>query len=263
VQIPRHRLVTALVLPLLWSCAGRAAAQDEMPPQEHYGLRLEYREYRPTATGDLQMGANGEQGTLLDIVDDLGIQDERTWDARVTLKFKVAHKLRGGYMPIDYSGDQAAPRNFTFKDTTYFRDDRVATTIKGTLWSGDYEYDFYHGEHGFIGALLGARILDHDIVLVDVDAAVRETHSEVTVLPLLGVQGRGYAGRLSLEAEFGGLSIGSQGSYYEFEAAARLHISDRLAAMGGYRLLKVKAEEQPDLFELRMSGWQFGLELSL
>jgi len=261
--MPRHRLVSALVLPLLLSCAGRAAAQDETTGPERYGLRLEYREYRPTATGDLQMGANGEAGTLLDIVDDLGIQDERTFDARVTLKVKAKHKLRGGYMRIDYSGDQDAPRNFTFKDTTYFRDNRVATSIKGTLWSGDYEYDFYRGERGFIGGLLGARILDNDIVLVDVDAAVRETDSKVSVLPVLGVQGRGYAGKLSLEVEFAGLSTGSLGSYYEFEASARLHISDRLAAQGGYRLLKAKAEEELDLFELRMSGWQFGLELSL
>jgi len=261
--MPRHPLVSALVLPLLLSCAGRAVAQDETPAAERYGIRLEYREYRPTATGDLQMGANGEEGTLLDIVDDLGIQDERTFDARVTLRVKAAHKLRAGYMPIDYSGDQAAPHNFTFKDTTYFRDDRVATSIKGTLWSGDYEYDFYRGEHGFIGALLGARILDNDIVLVDVDQALRETDSKVSVLPAIGVQGRGYAGRLSLEVEFAGLSIGSQGSYYEFEASARLHISDRLAAQGGYRVLNLKAEDEPDLFKLRMSGWQFGLELSL
>src|SRR6185436_7875120 len=187
-KMPRHPLVSALVLPLLLSCAGRAVAQDETPAAERYGIRLEYREYRPTATGDLQMGANGEEGTLLDIVDDLGIQDERTFDARVTLRVKAAHKLRARYMPIDYSGDQAAPHNFTFKDTTYFRDDRVATSIKGTLWSGDYEYDFYRGEHGFIGALLGARILDNDIVLVDVDQALRETDSRVSVLPVLGVQ---------------------------------------------------------------------------
>jgi len=42
--MPRHRLVSALVLPLLLSCAGRAAAQDETTGPERYGLRLEYRD---------------------------------------------------------------------------------------------------------------------------------------------------------------------------------------------------------------------------
>jgi hypothetical protein len=261
--MPRRPRVPTLVLPLLLSLAGRAAAQNEGPAAENYGLRLEYREYRPTATGDLQMGANGEEGTLLDIVDDLGIQDERTFDARVTLKVKTAHKLRGGYLPFDYNGDLSAPHNFTFNGSTYFRDDRVATSIKGTLWSGDYEYEFYHGEHGFAGALVGARVVDRDIVLVDVDQALRETDSTVTPLPVIGIQGRGYAGRVSLEAEFAGLSLGSQGSYYEFETSARLHISDRLAVQGGYRILNLKEEDNADLFKLRMSGWQFGLELSL
>ena len=127
----RLPLVPALVLPLLGWFPAAAAAQDETPPQEKYGLRLEYREYRPTATGDLKMGAGEEEGTLLDIVEDLGIQDERTFDARAIFKVKTKHKLRAGYMPIDYSGDQDAPRNFVFKSTLYFRDDRVVTTHEG------------------------------------------------------------------------------------------------------------------------------------
>lgn len=259
----RLPLVSALVLPLLAGLPAAAAAQDDTPPQEHYGLRLEYREYRPTATGDLQMGANGEEGTPLDIVDDLGIQDERTFDARAIFKVKTRHKLRAGYMPIDYGGDQDAPRNFTFKDTTYFRDDRVVTTMKGALWSGDYGYEFYQGPHGYVGALLGARIMDVDIVLVDADTAERETDSPFSPLPVIGIEGRAYAGKLSLEAEFAGLSVSSLGSYYEFEGSARFHISDRLAVQGGYRLLSAEHKDEPDLFKLRMSGWQFGLELSL
>jgi hypothetical protein len=259
----RFPLVPALVLPLLAGFPAAAAAQDDMPPQEHYGLRLEYREYRPTATGDLQKGSITEEGTLLDIVEDLGIQDERTFDARATFKVKTKHKLKGGYLPIDYAGDQDAQRNFTFKDTTYFRDDRVATTIKGSLWSADYGYEFYQGTHGFVGALLGARIMDVDIVLVNVDTAQREIDSGTSPLPIIGIEGRGYAGKLSLEAELAGLSVGSLGRYYEFEGSARFHLSDRLAVQGGYRIFSAEVKEDPDLFKLRMSGWQFGLELSL
>jgi hypothetical protein len=57
--------------------------------------------------------------------------------------------------------------------------------------------------------------------------------------------------------------VGSLGRYYEFETSARFHISDRLAVQGGYRLFSIDTEEEPDVFKLKMSGWQFGLELSL
>ena len=52
--MPRLPFVPALALPLLALSAGGAAAQEETPPPERYGLRLEYREYRPTATGNVQ-----------------------------------------------------------------------------------------------------------------------------------------------------------------------------------------------------------------
>jgi hypothetical protein len=256
-------VVPVLIVPLVALIPTAVSAQDETPPPERYGLRLEYREYRPTATGQVQKGANGEEGSLIDIVDDLGIQDKRTFDARVTLKIKTGHKIRGGYMPLDYHGDQGAPRNFTFKNTTYFRADRVVTSLKGTLYSGDYQWEFYRGERGFLGALIGARVFDVDTVLVDVDEASREQDSVLAPIPVLGIAGRAYAGRLSFEGEFSGLTAGSLGSYYEFETSARVHLSDRLAVQGGYRVLRVHAKDDPDLVKFRMGGWQFGLELSL
>ena len=255
--------VPALVLPLLALSSAAASAQEETPPPERYGLRLEYREYRPKLTGDVQKGASGDEGSLIDVVDDLGIQDERTFDARVTLKIKTGHKVRAAYMPLDYHGDQLAPRNFTFKNTTYFRSDRVVTTLKGSLYSGDYQWEFYRGERGFVSALLGARVFDVDTVLVDVDQALREQDSVRTPIPVLGVAGRAYAGRLSFEGEFAGLTAGSLGSFYEFETSARIHLSDRLAVQGGYRVLSLNAKDDPDLVKIRMGGWQFGLELSL
>jgi hypothetical protein len=240
-----------------------AAAQDETPEPERYGLRLEYREYRPTATGEVQKGANGEEGSLIDIVDDLGIEDKRTFDARVTFKIKTGHKVRGAYMPLDYHGDQDAPRNFTFKSTEYFRGDRVVTSMKGSLYSGDYQWEFYRGPRGFLGALIGARVFDVDTILVDVDEGTREQDSTLAPIPVIGVAGRAYAGRVSIEGEFSGLSAGSLGSYYEFETSARIHLSDRLAVQGGYRVLSLNGKDDPDLVKVRLGGWQFGLELSL
>jgi hypothetical protein len=43
----------------------------------------------------------------------------------------------------------------------------------------------------------------------------------------------------------------------------RIHISDRLAAMGGYRYLSLDGKDNLDQIKVKLSGWQFGLELSL
>ena len=99
------------------SLAGGASAQDSsnLPPAEKYGLRLQYREFRPSLTGQAQKGSGDTSGTLVDVTDDLGIADKRT--------------------PLKYNGDTEVPRTFTYGDTRYERFERVVTSIKGAYLS--------------------------------------------------------------------------------------------------------------------------------
>ena len=73
----------------------------------------------------------------------------------------------------------------------------------------------------------------------------------------------GKAGRFSVEGEMAGLSVGSSGSTFEAEGSVRIHVSDRLAAMGGYRYLNAEGKDGRNQVKMKLSGWQFGLELSL
>ena len=66
-----------------------------------------------------------------------------------------------------------------------------------------------------------------------------------------------------MEGELSGITIGSKGRVVEFDASGRVHLSDRLAASGGYRYVSIKAKDGLDFFDLRVGGWQFGLEISL
>ena len=72
------------------SLAGAANAQDSsnLPPAERYGLRLQYREFRPGLTGEVQKGSTDKDGTVVDVMDDLGIADKRTFDVRGAIQFK-------------------------------------------------------------------------------------------------------------------------------------------------------------------------------
>jgi hypothetical protein len=259
----RRRRLPVLALTLA-GLPGLASAQEEMPSAEHFGLRLEYREFRPTFTGDVRKSSGAEAGTLIDIVSDLGIEDERTFEARGTIQFRLGHRLRGSYTPLSYDGDvDEVRRNFRYGDTEFQRFDRVRTTIRGGYYSGAYEWDFLRGPRGYLGALVGAKVFDIDSILVNVDNNEREQDTTRAPIPVLGVVTRVYAGRLSLEGEFSGLTIGKRGSLWEFDTSLRLHLSDRLAAQGGYRRLSLRAEDGGDEGDMLLSGWTFGLEFSL
>ena len=247
------------------SMAGAANAQDSsnLPPAEKYGLRLQYREFRPSLTGDVQKGSSDKDGTVVDVMDALGIADKRTFDVRGAIQFKKGWKLRGSYTPLDYKGDTELNSSFTYGETRYARFDRVVTTMKGAYYSADLEWDFLKGPRGFLGAVAGAKLFDVDAALVDVSVNSREVDTLTTPIPVIGMATRLYAGRFSVEGEIAGLSVGSRGSALEAEASVRVHVSDRLAAMGGYRHLSLDGKDGRDQVKLKLSGWQFGLELSL
>ncbi len=247
------------------SLAATASAQDpsNLPPAERYGLRLQYREFRPSLTGEAQKGSGDKSGSVVDVMDDLGLADKRTFDVRGTIQFKKGWKLRGSYTPFSYKGDVEAKRAFTYGDTRYGRLDHVVTSIKGGYYSADLEWDFVKGQHGFLGAVIGAKMMDADATLVDTTTNSREVDTLTTPVPVAGVATRLYASRISFEGEMAGLSTGSHGSMFEAEGSVRLHISDRLAVMGGYRYLSLNGKKDRDQVKLRLGGWQFGLEISL
>jgi hypothetical protein len=259
---PARALFAATVL--LAPAAAQAQQMGGGPPQESFGIRLEYREYRPTFTGDIQKGFGDEEGTLVDVVDDLGIEDDRTFEGRITLQFKPGHKLRGSYTPLDYAGDvESAQRDFTYGETEFQGREPVVTRIKGGYYSAAYEFDFIRGPRGFLGATLGAKVVDLDATLVAPEQGRREQDTLRAPVPAVGAVTRIYAGRVSLEGELSGFTLGDKGTLIEFDASARVHFSDRLAVGGGYRYLKVKAQDDRDFGDLSLSGWHFGLEISL
>jgi hypothetical protein len=248
---------------LVLALPAAAWAQEELPAAEQYRLRVEYREYRPALTGTVQKGDGDTAGTLVDLDDDLGILDERAFEVHGAIQFRPGHKLRLSFTRLDYDAEVAeARRAFTFGSTRFDRFSNVITNMKGAFYAAEYEWDFVKGPRGFLGVLLGAKAVDVDWLIVS-PPAQREADTLRAPVPSLGAAARVYAGRLSLDGELSGLSIGSRGTVVEAQTSIRLHVSDRLAVQGGYRLIKLKAEDALDLGDVRLSGFTFGLELSL
>jgi hypothetical protein len=256
------RAWTGSTMMMALALAATAGAQEKAP-SESYGLRLQYREFRPTISGTVQKGFEERSGSVVDVVDDLGLSDERTFDVRATVQFKPGWKIRGSYTPVDYGGGREVDPAFTYGETRFARFENVASSVKGAYYSADLEWDFVTGSHGFMGAVIGAKMFDVDVTLVNTSINVRELDTVTTIVPAIGLAGRFYAGRISFEGEVAGLSIGDQGSAIDAEGAVRIHISDRLAAMGGYRYLKMRGKDGLSAMDVKLKGWEFGLEISL
>jgi hypothetical protein len=260
---PATRIALAAPLALALPAAARAQV-EAYPSQERYHLRFEYRDYHPKLDATLQHGTSEKDGTPIDLLKDLEVADKRTFELRGAIQIKRGHKLRGSYTPLDYRGDTAeARRNFTYGATDFQRFDHVLSTFKGGYYGASYEYDFVRGPKGYFGAVLGGRLLDLDAVIASPENGKREIDTVRTPVPVLGATTRVYTGRMSVETELVGFSLGSKGSLWEFETSARIHLSDRLAAEGGYRRLSIKGEDGHDNGDVKLKGWHFGLELSL
>jgi hypothetical protein len=261
--MPLKRSTLALALALAAAAAAPAAAQEELPAPERYHLRLEYLWWSPQPGGQLQKGFSDQEGTLLG-VEELGIQGHRANELRAALRLGTSWKLRGSWSPIDFRGDVAAARPFVYGTVDVLLAQRVITSLKGNYGSAELEWDFLKRPQGFLGVLAGARIVDVDTLLLNVDTSDRVLETERLPIPSFGLTGRLYLDRrFSLEGELSGLTIGERGHIWELHAAARFHVSDHLAASGGYRRIELEGRTDRDFLKLGLGRWTLGVEISL
>jgi hypothetical protein len=237
-------------------------AAQELPSAERYHLRGEYWRWDVNMTSELQKGFGDELGTVISGEDTLGLTGGGSNMIRGAIRFGPSAKIRGSWLQLDYGATQVSPETFTFGEETFFAGDTVTTRLKGSLYTFDFQYDFVKRREGYMGFYLGALYLDADSVLVSGSKQVAQTGH--VPLPMIGMSGRTYYGRrLSVEGEIAGGTIGDRGKAWLFSVTTRFHLSDRLAAVGGYRRLSMKGHDERDSLDVHLSGWLFGGEFSL
>jgi hypothetical protein len=162
-------------------------------------------------------------------------------------------------------GDVTAAKDFRFQGTNFNKGSHVLTSLKGHYYEGLLEYDIFKlGERGFIGILIGAKILDVDNVVVAPDQGQREVDTITLPIPVAGVTARiFFTSAISVNAEFAGISLGSTGNAYDGDLTLQIHLSDRFALKGGYRYFSITGNDDPDSVKLKIHGWTFGAEVSL
>jgi hypothetical protein len=251
------------VLPILLLAPAMAAAQ-QMPAQERFVVRGEFRWWWPGLEGQIQKGVVAvPSGDLLDLTTDLGIPDKRTWEVRGTIRFASFLKLRGSYTDVDYDGSATPGVAFTYGATRFLPGQRVVTSQKGAVYTADLEFDFVKQPQAYVGATVGAKLLDLDTLLVAPDSAARETDTNRVPSPSIGLTSRVYARHFSFETEISGLTMGDRGKAYEIQGTLRFHLSDHLAVSGGYRRVSFEGTDGATFTDFKLRKWFAGVELSL
>ena len=137
-------IVLGLIL-VLTLVAGPSAAVE-------LGVRGYY--WFPGLSGDVRVDENGESGTEVDFVDDIGLEEESY--PMIELFFGLGnHTLSFMYYMADYSGTTTLEKDVNFGDKTFAESDEVNSTLQYTVMDFLYQWNIINLENVLAGTSLG------------------------------------------------------------------------------------------------------------
>ncbi|MFN2445995.1 MAG: hypothetical protein ABR606_10515 [Vicinamibacterales bacterium] len=265
-SIESKGLTFSLFLLCLSSAASPADAQSRPSSGsvgEDYNVEVYYGWWNPTPELVIASESLGIAGTDVDLVNDLGIEQNRQSELRVVLRPATKHKLRFAYLPIKYDAETRLLRQFVFNGQRYTVGLPVATTVDLKTYRFGYEYDFFYSDRGYLGAVVELKYNDVNIQLDSPIGA--EFTSQVAPIPTLGLAGRGYLTRnLAVTGEFSYLKVPESlsedfgGRYFDIDIYGTVNFTNNVGAQLGYRTVDVFYEVDFDRGDLRFKGWYFG-----
>lgn len=198
-------------------------------------------------------------GTNIDFKTDLGLQDENFPEGRFTWHTGPNSELRLGYTQISYRGDRNIQRTIEFDGETYAAGTRVITDLDVRYLSLGWAWQFINIAKGKVrfGTLLEVMgfWVDASLEAPNLAPPVRESADFTIGLPVIGVALDINPHRaVNIFAEISGLPAGRLGYFFDAEAGIKIIPIKNLSIVGGYRILGIKAEDEPDFARLRISG---------
>jgi hypothetical protein len=205
--------------------------------------------------------SSGNLSNDIDFVTDLGIENERFREIRVTVKPGRKHKIRFAYIPIRYAEEgKVLNRTIIFRNVTYNINLPVNTTLNWDLYRFGYEYDVVAGRYGFVGVIVDVKYNKLDAQLSS-PVGDEATEQELPVPTISGI-GRVYMSQyLSVTGEMTAYTFkwdDFDGKFVDFDLYGQINVNRSLAAQVGYRSLKVDYLFESDRGALTLKGPYFG-----
>jgi hypothetical protein len=214
-------------------------------------LKLEGRYWFTDLDGTLKVTEGGVQGTDIDLTDDLGVDDEDFWELRIILEMGK-HRLRYGFIRLDWDGDEILTKTITFGGETFTVSSRVVTDLDIDYHRLGYIYDLIDTLGNRLSLILEVKYFDIDASLEapSVVPAIVESETLDAPVPTVGLAFElGLPFLLNFGGEVTGITAGKYGYLVDAEAAINFNPLPMLTISGGYRYFKLEAEDDDD-FEL-------------
>lgn len=255
---------------LLWGLTAAPAAaqsgrfsQSDPATGERYNIELSGGFWSPSVQAVVASESILIPGTEIDLVNDLGIVDERFPEFRAVLRPARKHKFRIGYVPIKYEADATLTRNIVFNGILFPVNIPVRSMLDWKAWRFGYEYDFIYRDRGFLGVILEAKYTD---VTVELESPFTLEFTKAKApIPAIGLIGRGYIfPNVSITGEVTGFKLPGNiadldeddtGSYYDFDVYGTLNFTNNVGVVAGYRRLNVDYRIDFDYGDLELKGF--------
>ena len=204
----------------------------------------------------------GQTATLIDFVDDLGIEKTRFKQLKVVLRPGTKHKFRFEYTPISYEAEGTIARNVIFNGIIFPVALPVRTDLTWKAYRFAYEFDFLYRDRGFLGLVVETKYTDVQATLTNIIDS-QFVHARAPI-PAIGIIGRAYvAPNISITGEFGGFRLPAieedyEGSYYDFDLYGTVNFNEYFGAQLGYRSFDVFYKIDEDQGSMVLKGLYFG-----
>ena len=231
---------------------------------ERYHIEASFGWWTPSPDFQIASESLGVLGTVIDAIDDLGIEQKTIPEFRIVLRPGRKHKFRVDYLPMSYSATSTVHREFIFNGIKYNVNLPVSTELSWKTWHLGYEYDFVYKDRGFVGVVLQAKATDIQ-ASIQASALGREFARAQAPLPAIGGIGRIYVvPNISITGQLDFLKIPEaideryQAHYWDFDLYGTVNFNDYVGAQIGYRSLDLGYVFENDHGDFKAKGIYFG-----
>lgn len=202
-------------------------------------------------------------GEEFDLKSDLGINDENMPEGRIYWHTGRNSKLRFAYTQLEVDGDQTVTRTIQFSGQTFTAGTRVVSDFEikylrlGWIWQFLNLFDKVK-----LGPVLELKAVNADVSLDAPSLGIREAENFWAGLPTAGLAFNiTPIKKLDLFAEFSGLPAGGIGYFLDAEAGIKITPFKYCSIIGGYRAIRLKAEDGSDFTKLDINGPFVGVSI--
>ena len=196
-------------------------------------------------------------GDKFDFKDDLGIDDENLPEARIIFHTGPNSLLRLGYTQVNYSGDETVSRTVEFKGQSYTAGARVESELDikyarfGWLWY----FLSLADDKVKLGSIVEAKAVMADISLKAPTLSLSDSEHFIGGLPTAGLACQVKPiEKVKFFGEISGIGAGEFGYFFDAEAGIAFVPLEHLSIEAGYRMIDLKAEDDPDFATVQMRG---------